>query len=118
MSLISNLTSEEYLYPSGISFNAVTFIEYSLNSVNNTKQILVSNNIHHLSLPVNLGIGGAVQTGFKYALRNGFDIAIQMDGDGQHPPCELEKIISPLLIPIDTFGEKEICSDNAGSFSI
>jgi glycosyltransferase involved in cell wall biosynthesis len=66
-------------------------------STDNTKQILVSNNIHHLSLPVNLGIGGAVQTGFKYALRNGFDIAIQMDGDGQHPPCELEKIISPLL---------------------
>ena len=61
-------------------------------STDHTKQILVSNKIHHLSLPVNLGIGGAVQTGFKYALRNGFDIAVQMDGDGQHPPNELEKI--------------------------
>jgi glycosyltransferase involved in cell wall biosynthesis len=38
-----------------------------------------------LHLPVNLGIGGAVQTGFRYALENGFDAAIQVDGDGQHP---------------------------------
>lgn len=38
-----------------------------------------------LHLPVNLGIGGAVQTGFKYAFRNGFDYAVQVDGDGQHP---------------------------------
>jgi glycosyltransferase involved in cell wall biosynthesis len=65
-------------------------------SSDDTKQILAKNNIHHLNLPVNLGIGGAVQTGFKYALRNGFDIAVQMDGDGQHPPSELEKILTPL----------------------
>lgn len=38
-----------------------------------------------LHLPVNLGIGGAVQTGFKYACSNGFDFAVQVDGDGQHP---------------------------------
>lgn len=38
-----------------------------------------------LHLPVNLGIGGAVQTGFRYALENGFDAAVQVDGDGQHP---------------------------------
>lgn len=38
-----------------------------------------------LHLPVNLGIGGAVQTGFRYALENGFDAAVQIDGDGQHP---------------------------------
>lgn len=65
-------------------------------SKDNTKQILSINNIPYLDLPVNLGIGGAVQTGFKYALRNNFDIAVQMDGDGQHPPCELEKILMPL----------------------
>lgn len=65
-------------------------------SIDNTKQILAKNNIHHLNLPVNLGIGGAMQTGFKYALRNGFDIAVQMDGDGQHPPSELEKVLTPL----------------------
>jgi glycosyltransferase involved in cell wall biosynthesis len=38
-----------------------------------------------LHLPVNLGIGGAVQTGFRYALENGFEAAVQVDGDGQHP---------------------------------
>lgn len=38
-----------------------------------------------LHLPVNLGIGGAVQTGFRYAFENGFDFAVQVDGDGQHP---------------------------------
>jgi glycosyltransferase involved in cell wall biosynthesis len=65
-------------------------------STDNTKQILEKNNLNHINLSVNLGIGGAVQTGYKYALRNGFDIAIQMDGDGQHPPSELEKIILPL----------------------
>jgi glycosyltransferase involved in cell wall biosynthesis len=46
-----------------------------------------------LDLLVNLGIGGAVQTGFLYAKDNGFDIAVQMDGDGQHPPAELHKLI-------------------------
>lgn len=66
-------------------------------STDNTKQLLESNNLMHLNLPVNLGIGGAVQTGFKYAYRNGFDIAIQMDGDGQHPPRELYKLIQPIL---------------------
>lgn len=47
-----------------------------------------------LDLPVNLGIGGAVQTGIRYARDNGFDLAIQLDGDGQHPPRELHKLIS------------------------
>lgn len=46
-----------------------------------------------LDLPVNLGIGGAVQTGILYARDNGFDIAIQLDGDGQHPPKELGKLV-------------------------
>lgn len=46
-----------------------------------------------LNLPVNLGIGGAVQTGFKYAYSNGYDFAFQVDGDGQHPAEELPKLI-------------------------
>ena len=66
-------------------------------STDNTKQALQSKNIPHLNLSVNLGIGGAVQTGFKYALQNNFDIAVQMDGDGQHPPAELEKILKPII---------------------
>jgi glycosyltransferase involved in cell wall biosynthesis len=47
-----------------------------------------------LDLPVNLGIGGAVQTGFRYARRRGFDVAVQMDGDGQHPASELPKLLA------------------------
>ncbi len=50
-----------------------------------------------LELPVNLGIGGAVQTGLKYALASGFDACVQVDGDGQHPPHEIPKLIEPLF---------------------
>lgn len=53
-------------------------------SRDNTLKILVENNIPHVNLIQNVGIGGAVQTGYKYAYRNGYDIAVQFDGDGQH----------------------------------
>ena len=49
-----------------------------------------------LNLPVNLGIGGAVQTGYLYALENGYDAAVQMDGDGQHDPKDLSAILAPI----------------------
>lgn len=45
-----------------------------------------------LHLPVNLGIGGAVQCGYKYAYANDFDRAVQIDGDGQHPPIEIARL--------------------------
>lgn len=51
----------------------------------------------HLENAVNLGIGGTVQLGFLYALENGFDFVVQMDGDGQHPPSQLHKILWPLI---------------------
>ena len=47
-------------------------------------------------LPFNLGIGGAMQTGFRYAFLNGFDVVVQVDGDGQHDPAELPKLLVPL----------------------
>jgi glycosyltransferase involved in cell wall biosynthesis len=47
-------------------------------------------------LPFNLGIGGAVQTGFKYALEHGYDTAIRLDGDGQHDPQEIPRLLVPL----------------------
>ncbi|RME00925.1 MAG: glycosyltransferase family 2 protein [Calditrichaeota bacterium] len=49
-----------------------------------------------ISLPYNLGIGGAVQTGFKYALRHGYRYALQLDGDGQHVAEEIPKILGPV----------------------
>jgi len=49
-----------------------------------------------IDLPVNLGIGGAVQTGFKYAYENGYDFSVQFDGDGQHNAREIENILIPV----------------------
>ncbi len=51
-----------------------------------------------VSLPFNLGIGAAVQTGFQYAQKHQYDIAVQIDGDGQHDPAFLEKIVGPLRL--------------------
>ncbi|MBS1587069.1 MAG: glycosyltransferase family 2 protein [Bacteroidetes bacterium] len=62
-------------------------------SVDNTAEVIAQCSVNALHLPVNLGIGGAMQSGFLYARENGFDIAIQVDGDGQHPPSELHKLI-------------------------
>lgn len=47
-------------------------------------------------LPYNLGIGGAVQTGFQYALANGYEIVIRLDGDGQHDPQQIPNLLGPL----------------------
>jgi len=50
-----------------------------------------------LRLPLNLGIGGAVQAGYMYALDRGYDIAVQVDGDGQHDAAELGRLLEPVL---------------------
>jgi glycosyltransferase involved in cell wall biosynthesis len=49
-----------------------------------------------LKLPFNVGIGGAVQAGFRYALAEGYDTAVRLDGDGQHDASELGKLLAPL----------------------
>lgn len=49
-----------------------------------------------VDLPFNLGIGGAVQAGYRYAQRNDYDVAVQFDGDGQHLAGEIPKLIGPL----------------------
>ena len=49
-----------------------------------------------LRLPCNLGVGPAVQTGFKYALESDFDWLIRLDGDGQHPPAEARKLVAAM----------------------
>jgi len=63
-------------------------------STDNTLSIVHQFKVIVLNLPVNLGIGGAVQTGYKYAHRHDYDLAVQMDGDGQHPPTELAKLLA------------------------
>lgn len=52
-----------------------------------TEQVALRTGANVIHLPFNLGIGGAVQTGLKYAYRNGYDIAIEIDADGQHNPA-------------------------------
>jgi glycosyltransferase involved in cell wall biosynthesis len=49
-----------------------------------------------LDLPINLGIGGAVQCGFLHAARNGYEAAVQVDGDGQHLPREIARLLEPI----------------------
>ena len=66
-------------------------------STDNTEKILRENNINHVKLISNLGIGGAVQTGYKYAYENDYDIAIQFDGDGQHDENYVKKICEPII---------------------
>lgn len=61
-----------------------------------TEQILTGNDIPHVVLPCNLGIGGGVQTGYRYASEKGYDIAIQFDGDGQHEAKYLRDLMAPI----------------------
>lgn len=65
-------------------------------STDNTAEICRSRGYNMIDLPTNLGIGGGVQTGYRYALYNNYDIAVQMDGDGQHDPEYLDKLTEPL----------------------
>ena len=66
-------------------------------STDATAQEALAAGVKVISLPFNLGIGGAVQTGFQYAWQYGYDIAVQMDGDGQHEASFLGKLIAPIL---------------------
>lgn len=61
-------------------------------STDNTRQICEENNFNIINLPINLGIGGAVQTGYRYAYNEGYDYAVQVDGDGQHDPNFLNRM--------------------------
>jgi glycosyltransferase involved in cell wall biosynthesis len=65
-------------------------------SKDRTAQKALSEGVRVISLPLNLGIGGAMQTGYIFARDNAYDIAIQVDADGQHDPVYLEKIIQPV----------------------
>lgn len=65
-------------------------------STDNTAEICKNNKFNHIDLCCNLGIGGGVQSGYIYAYRNGYDCAIQIDGDGQHDPAYISKITEPI----------------------
>ncbi len=82
-------------------------------STDNTREICEQRGFNIINLPINLGIGGAVQTGYRYAYENNYDIAVQVDGDGQHDAAflncmaeALEKEKADMLIG-SRFIEKE-----------
>lgn len=66
-------------------------------STDGTGELCTNRGYDVLNLPINLGIGGAVQTGYLYALKKGYDIAVQLDGDGQHDAAYVETLIKPLM---------------------
>lgn len=74
--------------------NAADFDYVIINdcSTDNTREICERNGFNIVNLPINLGIGGAVQTGYMYAMEYGYDVAVQVDGDGQHDPQFLRQM--------------------------
>ncbi len=66
-------------------------------SVDGTAEVARACGARVLRLPCNLGVGPAVQTGFKDALESGYDYLIRLDGDGQHPPSEALKLVEAML---------------------
>jgi glycosyltransferase involved in cell wall biosynthesis len=66
-------------------------------SSDETSEVARSEGCVVLDLCFNLGIGGAVQAGFKYAVEGGYDVAVQVDGDGQHPADQIQALSKPIL---------------------
>lgn len=88
-------------YNNIIEYNKKNKCNYDVIVINDgskdkTEEILIKNRIPHISLIQNLGIGGAVQTGYKYAHENNYDIAIQFDGDGQHDEKYIINLINEI----------------------
>ena len=75
----------------------VDFLVVNDCSTDSSADLLRSHHYPFLDLPVNLGIGGNVQCGYLYAVRHGYDVAVQMDGDGQHDPAYLMEDVQPVL---------------------
>ena len=76
---------------------SVDYLIINDGSRDSTLEICDKKHFQYLNLPINLGIGGAVQAGYVYAARNSYDIAVQMDGDGQHDIAYLGDMLKPLL---------------------
>jgi len=66
-------------------------------SSDNTPLYAAAANAMIINLPFNLGIGGAMQTGYMFARDNNYDIAVQVDGDGQHNPSDIQKLVKPVI---------------------
>ena len=87
-------------------------------STDETERLCVQQGYAYISLPFNLGIGGAVQTGYRYAQECGADIAVQIDGDGQHDISCIDKVIAPIINGNAdvVIGSRFVHSDNKDEF--
>ena len=66
-------------------------------SYDRTAEVAQEHGAAVVRLPFNLGIGGAVQTGFRYAFEHDYDLAVRIDGDGQHDASQLDRILAPVV---------------------
>ncbi|HEY4346303.1 MAG TPA: glycosyltransferase family 2 protein [Gaiellaceae bacterium] len=66
-------------------------------STDRTAEVATAAGAHVVRLPFNLGIGGAVQTGFRFAWEGGYELAVRLDGDGQHDPAQLRAVVGPIV---------------------
>jgi glycosyltransferase involved in cell wall biosynthesis len=66
-------------------------------STDHTAEVAAAGGAHVIKLPFNLGIGGAVQTAFRYAWEEGYELAVRVDGDGQHDATQLGAVVAPVL---------------------
>jgi glycosyltransferase involved in cell wall biosynthesis len=66
-------------------------------SSDRTADVAAGRGAHVIRLPFNLGIGGAVQTGFRHAWEERYELAVRLDGDGQHDPGELRALVAPVV---------------------
>ena len=85
-------------------------------SRDDTKKICKENNYNLLDCPINLGLAGAVQTGFVYAYENGYDAALQFDGDGQHQPQFIENMLPELKNVDIVIGSRFVTEKKPKSF--
>jgi glycosyltransferase involved in cell wall biosynthesis len=66
-------------------------------STDRTAGVATARGARVVRLPFNVGIGGAVQTGFRYAWERGYELAVRLDGDGQHDPAQLAALVAPVV---------------------
>ena len=87
-------------------------------SQDGTMRFCTEQGLNIINLPVNLGIGGAVQTGYLYAWRNGYDVAVQFDGDGQHDAKYLNAMAETFHLENDVPPQPKISKYESNSKSI
>lgn len=92
-SIVSTVKS---LSKANLKGDTLDYVIINDGSKDNTKKVCEENKLNFVNLPVNLGIGGAVQTGYKYALEHDYDVAIQFDGDGQHDAAYIKNLVNEI----------------------